>query len=110
MKDVGLVFSIHVKLLFNLVEIRNAILDQRLTLSSQDSLIDDSRATQNEQIARHGLLFLNVRIAWLSFIATNHDDIPRENFITHDLLPLASSMAPERPGCDSHGSQALKVG
>ncbi len=110
MKDVSLVFSIHVELLFNFVKICNAILYQRLTLSSQNSLIDDSRATQNEQIARHGLLFLNVRIAGLSFVATNHDDISRENFITHDLLPFASPMAPERPRCDSHGTQALEIG
>lgn len=46
----------------------------------------------------------------LGLVATNHNDITRENFITHDLLPLARTMAPQRSGSHSHGAQTLEIG
>ena len=89
MEDISFVFSIYIERLFDFVEISDAVLDQRLTLTSQNGLVDDSRSRQNEQVARHRLLFLDVRVAMLGLVTTNHDDITRENFVTHDLLPLA---------------------
>jgi len=88
-EDIGFVFSIYIEGLFNFVEVSDAVLDQRLTFTSQNGLVDDSRARQNEQITRHRLFLLDVRVAMLGFVATDHYDITRENFVTHYLLPLA---------------------
>ena len=81
----SLVLSIDIKSHFNVINIGDAVLDQRLRLSSQYGLIHHGRPREDQQVARHVLLLLDVGVAWLAFVSRDKDDITRVDLIRHDL-------------------------
>ena len=91
-----LVLPIDVQGLLNVVDVGDAVLNQRLRLTRQDGLVDDGGAGENQQVARHVLLllYLYVGAARLGLVTRDKNHVSRVHLIGHDLRPFTLAMHP----------------
>ena len=81
----SLVLAIDVKSHFNVINVGDAVFDQRLRLSCQNGLVHHGRSREDQQVTRHVLFLLDLGVAWLAFVTRDKDDITRVDLIRHDL-------------------------
>ena len=81
----SLVLAIDIKSHLNVINVGDAVFDQRLRLSSQNGLVYDGRSREDQQVTRHVLLLLDLGVAWLAFVSRDEDDITWVNLVRHDL-------------------------